>query len=290
MKKDLGQSSIELLLAIGIFTVLAGTLSFLVLDSYSTGRLANEITVADYLAEEGIEAARSIRDANWDDLAAGNHGLAIAAGKWIFQGTQEDITNWLSGGIRSLSIENIDISRKKITCQVSWSFTGNRPQQIQLVTYLTNWQELSEPQLEILRPTDFTDSGGRTTDPQLAFDEQDGATWTTTSYDVSANPSVTFHTWQTTIHTYYTLTLKYRYHADLGTDDTYAAAYSTDGGTGWTDLILPTSQGSPDTTLSVDLSPLQDLSQLQVKIYTQKAKGPDGQNIYTRDIWTEGNF
>ena len=50
MKKDLGQSSIELLLAIGIFTVLAGTLSFLILDSYSTGRLANEITVADYLA------------------------------------------------------------------------------------------------------------------------------------------------------------------------------------------------------------------------------------------------
>ena len=290
MKENLGQSSIELLLAIGIFTVLAGTLGFLVLDSYSTGRLANEITVANYLAEEGIEAARSIRDANWDDLAAGEHGLAISVGKWIFQGTQEDITNWLSSGARSLIIENIDAARKKITCQVSWGFTGNRPQQIQLVTYLTNWQELSEPQLEILRPTDSTDSIGRTTNPQLAFDEQDGATWATTSYSISADPSVTFHTWQATIHTYYALTLKYRYHADPGIDDTYAAAYSTDGGTGWTDLILPTSQGSSDTTLSVDLSPLQDLSQLQVKTYTQKTKGPDGQNVYTRDIWTEGSF
>jgi len=102
--------------------------------------------------------------------------------------------------------------------------------------------------------------------------------------------SITFHTWQTTAQTYNDLTLKYRYHADAGIDDTYAVAYSTDGGNNWIDLTLLTSQGSPDTTLSVTLSPLQDISQLQVKVYTQKVKGPDGQNIYTRDIWTEGSF
>ena len=290
MKENLGQSSIEILLAIGIFAILAGTLGFLVLDSYSTGRLANEITVANYLAEEGIEAARSIRDADWNNLVAGSHGLAVSGEKWIFYDAQEDITSWLSGGSRNLTIENIDADRKKITSKVSWDFTENRPQEIRLVTYLTNWQRVSEPQKEILRPTAFDDSARQTADAQLAFDEQNGATWATTLYDASSNPSITFHTWQTTAQTYNDLTLKYRYHADAGSDDTYAVAYSTDEGNSWTDLISSANQSSPDTTLSVNLSPLQDISQLQVKIYTQKIKGPDGQSIYTRDIWTEGSF
>ena len=43
-------------------------------------------------------------------------------------------------------------------------------------------------------------------------------------------------------------------------------------------------------TISVDLSPPQDLSLLQVKIYTTKTKKDDNKNIYTRDIWTEGTF
>jgi hypothetical protein len=143
---------------------------------------------------------------------------------------------------------------------------------------------------EILRPTAFTDSSGKTTDPQLSFDEQNGATWSATLYDISADPSIVFHDWQTTDQTYSALALKYRYHADAGTDDTYAAAYSIDGGSSWNDLILPTSQESPDTTISINLSPLQDLSQLQVKVYTQRTKGPDRQSVYARDIWTEGSF
>ncbi len=288
MKGNLGQSSIELLVALGIFGVLAGTLSFFILDSYTTGRLANEIMIANFLAEEGMEATRSIRDNKWDDLSVGNHGLVISADKWIFQGSWEDISDFLREGTRILTIEDIDTDRKKITCQVFWKFTEQRPQQIQLVTYLTNWQKVSGP--EILRPTAFIDSAQDTINPEMGFDEANGTTWAQTSYGVAADPSIVFHAWQTTTNTYKNLTLKYRYHAATGTDDTYSIAYSTDGGTSWADLIPPTSEGVADTTVSIGLLPDQDLSQLQVKIYTQKVKGTDKQSIFTGDIWTEGIF
>ncbi len=146
------------------------------------------------------------------------------------------------------------------------------------------------PPFEILRPTAFNDVARRTTNPELAFDEPNGTTFATTQYGGKADPSITFHTWETPTQTYNSLVLKYRYHADSATDDTYAVAYSTDSGLNWVDLVSPTSAGVSDTTVSAILSLAQDLSQLRVKIHTRQTKGPDNKNLYTRDIWTEGTF
>jgi len=143
MKSKKGQSLIELIIAIGIFVFVISALIFLVLDSYVSGRLATEITKADFLAQEGLEAVRSIRDNSWSDLTAGSHGLAISGGHWIFQGTSEDISSQLKGGTRIITVENIDSNRKKITSIVSWQFNGGRTEEAKLVTYLTNWQKIS---------------------------------------------------------------------------------------------------------------------------------------------------
>jgi hypothetical protein len=138
-----GQSLIELIIAIGIFVFVISALSFLILDSYISGRLATEITKADFLAQEGLEAARSIRDNSWSDLTSGNHGLAISGGHWTFQGTSEDISSQLKGGTRIITVENIDPNRKKISSIVDWQFYGGRIEEAKLVTYLTNWQKIS---------------------------------------------------------------------------------------------------------------------------------------------------
>lgn len=142
MKK--GQILLELLIAIGIFIISVSSLIFFVLDGYISGRLAREMTIANFLAEEGIEAARSIRDNNWDDLVAGNHGLAILNGNWVFQGAEEDVSDQLRGGIRQIQIEDIDSSRKKIISLVSWQFGEGIPQEISLVTYLTKWKAVKK--------------------------------------------------------------------------------------------------------------------------------------------------
>jgi len=146
MKSQHGQSLLELIIAIGIFGIVISSIAFLILDSYVTGRLAREITQAGFLAEEGIEAVRSIRDNSWDDLSFGSHGLAISGNNWIFQVSPEgtDISDQLRGGTRVINVvEEIDPDRKKIISQVSWEFSKIRSQQIQLVTYLTNWQKIT---------------------------------------------------------------------------------------------------------------------------------------------------
>jgi len=284
-----GQALVELLIAMGVFVVVVSGFAFFILDSYLSGRLAKEVTVANLLAEEGMEATRSIRDNSWGGLATGTHGLVISGNNWIFQGIEEDIGDLLKEGVRKIIIEDIGSDRKKVVSQVAWEFTPARMQEIRLITYLTNWQKLA-PGVETRKPTAFTDQLGKTTNPELAYDYPDGTTWAATLYNASGD-SITFHTWETTTKTYNTLVLKYRYHAEVSTDDTYAVAYSVTGCAGtFTDLISPTSAGASDTTISIDLSPSQDLSQLCLKIYTEKVKGPDNKSAFTRDIWTEGAY
>ncbi|MBZ9572523.1 hypothetical protein KJA15_04280 [Patescibacteria group bacterium] len=284
-----GQSLIELIIAIGIFITVISGLAFFVLNSYLSGLLASEITMANFLAEEGIEAARSIRDNSWDDLLIGNHGLAISGNHWVFQGSQEDISSELKEGKRIITIKSVDSDRKKITSKVNWQFNEGKSQEVQLITYFTNWQKITR--VEIRKPTAHTDSAGRTTRDSNAYDYPDGTTYATTHYDATADPSITFHTWQLATQSYTSLVLKYRYHAQAAGDDRYAITYSTTGCSGtFTDLVSPTSAGASDTIISVNLSPSQDLSQLCLKIYSIRTGQADHRRLYTRDVWAEGIY
>ena len=286
-KSSKGQSLVELVVAIGIFVTVIAGLIFFVFDSFFAGRLSYDLIKANLLAEEGIEAARSIRDNKFSNLIAGNHGLAISGGHWIFQGNEEDLSSQLNNGKRVVLIEDIDSNRKKITSNVSWSFTENRPEEIKLVSYLTNWQK----GIEIRKPTTRTDSSSQTTNDSRAYDYPDGTTFASTRYNYTANPSITFYTWQAPTASYTSLVLKYRYHADGGTNSRYAVAYSLNGCTGtFTDLIPLTSSAAPDSTVSVNLPPTQNLSLLCLKIYTQRMSGGSNVYLYTRDIWTEGTY
>lgn len=285
-----GQSLLELILAMGIFVTVIAGLSFFVLDSYITGRLSYEISKADFLAQEGLEAARSIRDNNFNDLVAGSHGLTITLGRWTFQGTQEDVSSQLTQGIRQIQIENIDSDTRRVTSSVAWLFSEGRNQEVELVSYLTNWQKTSG--VEIRKPTVHNDpSPRRTTNAGNAYDYPDGTTFATTNYGVNKNPSITFYNWQLPTQAYNSLVLNYRYHAGQAANDRYAIAYSTTGCAGtFTNLISPTSSGAPDTTVSVILDASQNLSLLCLKIYSTRTGSSDNANLYTRDIWTEGSF
>ncbi len=136
-----GQSLIELLIAMAIFVLVISAITFLILDSYIAHRAGREVTLATFLAEEGLEAARSIRDNDWADLTDGSHGIATSVDGWVFQGTEEDISNQLGEGIRKVIVESLDADRKKVQSQITWEFTEARLQEVILVTYLTNWQK-----------------------------------------------------------------------------------------------------------------------------------------------------
>lgn len=132
-----GQSLIEVLVAIGVFIAGAATVGLLVLDANVSSRQGGERTQAILLAREGLEAVRSLRDADFDNIAAGAHGIALSGARWVFSGAS-DVQDQFT---RTITVTDIDIDTKKIESVVSWQFTEVRRNSVALVDYLTDWNQ-----------------------------------------------------------------------------------------------------------------------------------------------------
>lgn len=137
-----------------VTAILAITLTTLLgLANFSLGAqtLARQTTQANELAQEAMEAVRSIRDnSGWGQIVNGSYGLVSTGGRWSFSGSN----NPISGFTRTIVIgdafrdsqDNIvesggvnDPDTKKITVSVFWSEKSGT-HNIELKTYLTNWR------------------------------------------------------------------------------------------------------------------------------------------------------
>jgi len=132
-----GQSLIEVLVALGVFVVGIATIGFLVLDANISSRQGVERTQAILLAKEGLEAARSIRDADFDNLTAGTHGIALLSNQWIFSGIS-DVQDQFT---RTITVTDLDIDTKKVVSSVTWQFREARPGLVSFTYYLTDWNQ-----------------------------------------------------------------------------------------------------------------------------------------------------
>lgn len=132
-----GQSLIEVLVSIGVFTVGVVAVGLLVFDAEISTRQGTERTQAVLLAKEGLEAARSIRDADFDSLTAGNHGIELSGNNWIFSGTADTQDQFT----RQVAITDIDIDTKKIQSTVNWQLIQARPISVTMTDYLTDWSQ-----------------------------------------------------------------------------------------------------------------------------------------------------
>ncbi|MFA6548006.1 MAG: hypothetical protein WCT11_03650 [Candidatus Magasanikbacteria bacterium] len=134
-KKPNGFSLIEIILSSGLLGMFAlaflGVLGF---SQESTLR-AGQRSRAIFLAEEGVEAVRSIRDENFANLTVGEHGL-IANNKWNFT-NQPDIINEFT---RTLTIADINSQTKQVVSQVSWKQSGGNQVSVSFSTLFTDWR------------------------------------------------------------------------------------------------------------------------------------------------------
>src|SRR5947208_2334383 len=88
VKSPRGFSIIEAVLAMAVFGVLAaGVLTYVFLPLTAASRTA-ERARAIFLVDEGLEAARSIRNDAWTNLVNGPHGIAKTA-SWAFSGASD---------------------------------------------------------------------------------------------------------------------------------------------------------------------------------------------------------
>lgn len=95
------------------------------------------------LAEEGIEAARTIRDANWNSVTSGTHGLVLNAGQWNLQ-TDPDVTDEFT---RAVTISETALNERAVNVNVSWNSADDSTQNINLETLLTDWRNIAGPLL-----------------------------------------------------------------------------------------------------------------------------------------------
>ena len=131
-----GFSLVEILLAVAVFVSIATALVTTLIYGQESTALAGARARAVFLAEEGLEATRNIRDANFTNLTNGTHGLAISSNQWNFAGSS-DVADIFT---RQIVISAVDADRKQAISTVTWQQNAQRTGEVSLISYLTNWQ------------------------------------------------------------------------------------------------------------------------------------------------------
>ncbi len=130
-----GFSLIEIILSSGLLAMFAlaflGVLGF---SQESTLR-AGQRSRAIFLVEEGLEAARNIRDESFSNLAVGNHGIT-STNKWVFAGQTDIVENFT----RSVNVVDVNSQTKQVTSEVTWKQTGGNQVSVSFSTLFSDWR------------------------------------------------------------------------------------------------------------------------------------------------------
>jgi Tfp pilus assembly protein PilV len=152
-EKKRGVAMVEILItsAIILLTVLTllGTHAL-----YLRSALSNTNSLkATYLAQEGLEAARFLRDVSWENQIEGralgtNYYAELVSSAWALSSTASNIENFSrtlvfnqverdANGDIVASLGTVDPNTKLVTSTVSWTQNGSQ-KSVSLSTYLTN--------------------------------------------------------------------------------------------------------------------------------------------------------
>jgi hypothetical protein len=132
--RSAGFSVVEVLLAVTIFGFLTTALIGAVVYGRASTAGSGDRLRGDYLAEEGVEALRNIRNAGYTNLVDGTYGLAQSGGAWTLSGSSDTSDIYT----RSVTVATSGSNRKIVTSHVSWNGTTGAGQ-VDAATELTNW-------------------------------------------------------------------------------------------------------------------------------------------------------
>lgn len=134
-----GFSLVEVILASSVFVLLVTALIGAYLYGQESTALAGNRARAAMLAEEGLEAVRNIRDADFTILTSGSKGLVISSNQWMFSGGS-DVADIFTRSTVISPVGGAASNKKNVTVDVTWQQNSQRTGTISLVSRLTNWQ------------------------------------------------------------------------------------------------------------------------------------------------------
>lgn len=146
--KRAGQSLIEILMGVALMAMGISFATILIYGGQNVLIDRGNSLEARSLAEEGLDAARSIGARSWANLTNGTYGLNFANNKWSFS-SGADYRNIFT---RKVTVSDIGQDEKQIASDVTWSANAKLGE-VKFVTILTNWKNA-------IAPPDPGDTGG----------------------------------------------------------------------------------------------------------------------------------
>jgi len=152
-----GLGMVEIIVVIAIIISTFTAILQVALFERRSQNLARQNSAAYVLARGTLEATRSIRDGNWSDISSLTYTtpyyltLSSSANTWELStsnpGPIDIYTRWIEvsevfrdGNDDIVTSGTSDADTRHIEAFVSWTIGGGDTRQIDLETYLTNWQ------------------------------------------------------------------------------------------------------------------------------------------------------
>jgi Tfp pilus assembly protein PilV len=129
---------IEIILASSVFILFLTAFAGVFYYGLQSSSLAGDRGRAVMLAEEGQEAVRSIRNANFSNLVDGTYGLTYSNNTWSFSGAQ-DVSGIFT---RQVVVTSAGTNRKNVTVTVTWQQTPGRTGSVSSGARYTNWKTI----------------------------------------------------------------------------------------------------------------------------------------------------
>jgi len=132
---------LDALLGIVVFAFFVGIAGFSLLLSQRIAIRSGDRVRAAMLAREAVEAVRTLRDADFENVVEGQFGLQIGEeGMWEFSGTGS-VTE--DGFVTAINITELDEDRFEVAATTNWSIGPYRSGDITVTTRLTNWHQVN---------------------------------------------------------------------------------------------------------------------------------------------------
>jgi hypothetical protein len=137
MKLPPGLSLVEIILGVALLALIVSATIGASVFSEQSQFISSQKLKAINASEEGVEAARNLRDENFTLLATGYNGLSTTSSRWNFSGNEDTLDDTFR---RHTRITQIDNFRMEVTASTTWDITSSRQGAAKIVTRLTNWR------------------------------------------------------------------------------------------------------------------------------------------------------
>ncbi len=129
---------VEIILTSALFLLFVSAFAGVFYYGIQSSSFAGDRSRAVMVAEEGLEAVRSIKNTNFSNLVDGTYGLTFSGNTWSFLGTQD-----VSGAFtRQVTITSAGVNRKNVVVTVTWQQTPDRAGSVSIPARFSNWKTI----------------------------------------------------------------------------------------------------------------------------------------------------